>query len=202
MKLAFRVTIICVYLLSLIMSTFEDSVFLTAFSYLERPAPGNWNFPNPRPSTRPPHLGTQMQTTITPGVGPTLTIVKAQSAPQHPPRLIPPLLRGSRVYPYNHLTRPVNRCTHSPLWRLWRHEVRPDRLRRRFGTFMTRPEQMVAIIPALLRTARYSRASVWRYKLHRAIIESFRSVVHPVFRWTLYGLCPPRGAAKPLPCIM
>ena len=155
MKLAFRVTIICVYLLSLTMSTSEDFVFPTAFSCLERPAPGNWNFPNPRP----PHLGPQMQTTIIPGVGPTLTIARARSAPQHPPRLIPPLLRSSRVYPCHHLTRPVNRCTHCLLWRLWRHEVHPDHLQRLFGTFMTRPEQVVAIIPVLLRTVRLSRAS-------------------------------------------
>jgi len=156
MKLAFRVTIICVCLLSLITSIFGDFVFLTAFSYLEKPTPGNWNFPNLRPLTRPPHPGPQITTTIIPGVGPILTIVKARSILQHPPRPAPPLLRGLRVYPCHHLIRSANICTHCLLWRLWRHEARPGRLQ---GTFTTRAEQKVAITPVLLRTARLSRAS-------------------------------------------
>lgn len=159
MKLAFRVTIICVYLLSLITSTFEDFAFLTAFSYLERPAPGNWNFPNLRPPTRLPHPGPQITITIIPGVGPALTIARARSVLQHPPRFVPPLLRSLRVYPCHHLIRPVNICIHCLLWRLWRHEARPGPLQGRYGTLMIRLEQKVAIIPVPLRTARLSRAS-------------------------------------------
>ena len=41
MKVAFRVTIICAYPLSLITSTFGDFASLTAFSYLGRLAQGN-----------------------------------------------------------------------------------------------------------------------------------------------------------------
>jgi len=151
-------TIICVYLSSRITSTFEDFVFLMAYSSLERPVPGNWSFQNPRLPTIPTHPGLS-QTMITPGVGPTLTIVKARSGLQHPPLPVPPLLRSSRVYPYHHI-RPVNIYTHFLDWRLLPRRIRPDRLRRRFGTLMNQLEQKEAIIPVLLRTARLSRASV------------------------------------------
>jgi len=158
MKLAFRVTIICAYLWSLITSIFGDFAFLTAFSYLERPTPGNWNFQNLLVSTRMPGPGPQIMTMTIPGVGPTLTIVKARSVLQHP-RPVPPLLQGLRVYPCHHLIRSANICTHCLPLRLWRHGVRPGRLKGSRGTLMIRAEQKVAIIPALLRTARLSRAS-------------------------------------------
>ena len=159
MKLAFRVTTICACLLSLITSIFGDFAFLKVFSYPERPAPGNWNFPNLWPSMRLPHPGPQITTKIMPGVGPTLTIAKTRSVLQHPPRPVPPLLRNSRVYPSHHLIRPVNICTRCLPWRSWRHEVRPSHPQGRFGTPMTRLGQKVVIIPVLLRTARLSRAS-------------------------------------------
>lgn len=158
MKLACRGTIICVYLSSRITSTFEDFVFLMAYSSLERPAPGNWSFQNPRSPTTPTHPGLS-QTMIIPGVGPTLTIVKARSGLQHLPLLVPPLLRSSRLYPY-HRIKPVNICTHFRDWRLLPHRIRPDRLQRRFGALMNQLEQKEVIIPDLLRTARLSRASV------------------------------------------
>lgn len=110
MKLGCRVTIICVYLSSLITNTFEGFVFLMVFSSPERPAPGNWNFPIPQlPMTHPdPGL---LQKMIIPGVGLTPTIVKPRSVLQRPPHLVPPLLRSLRVYPCHHLIKPVNTCT-------------------------------------------------------------------------------------------
>lgn len=160
MKLAFRVTIICVCLLLLITSIFGGCEFLTAFSYLERPVPGNWKLPNPWLPTRPPHLGLRMPMMIISGVGPTLTGVKARSIPRRPPRPVPPFLRSLvQAYPCHHLIRPVSICTHCPLWRLWRHEAHLGRPPRRLGTFTTRLEQKMCITPAPLRTARPSRAS-------------------------------------------
>jgi len=55
--------IICVYLSSRITSTFEDFVFLMAYSSLERPVPGNWSFQNPRLPTIPTHPGTERSST-------------------------------------------------------------------------------------------------------------------------------------------
>jgi len=159
MKVVLRVTIICAYPLSLITSTFGDFASLTAFSYLERPAQGNWNLQNPRLSTRLPHLGPRIPTMIMSGVGATLTIAKARSVRRHPPRHVPPFLRSSRAYPCHRLIRPVNICTHCLLWRSWRPELRPGHLRQPFGMQMTRLGQKARIIPALLRTAGLSRAS-------------------------------------------
>jgi hypothetical protein len=159
MKLACRVTIICVCLSSPIMSIFEDFAFLTASSSPERPAPGNWNSRKVQPWTIPPHPGLRTQAMIAPAVGPTLTIVKLRGVPRPPPRPVPPLLRSSRVYPYRHLTRQANICTHFLLWHLLPRRIRPGRPRRHPGTPMTWLGQEEGIIPALLRTARLSRAS-------------------------------------------
>jgi len=167
MKLAFRVTIICVYPLSHITNTFEDFTFLTVFSYPEKPAPENWNIPSPWLSTGPPHLGLQILTMIVSGVGSTPTIVKARSFPPRPPHPVPPLLRSSRVCPSHHPVPPVNICTHCLPWRLWLHEIRPARLKRRHGMLMTQLEQKVPTIPAPPRTARLSRASESHYKPHK-----------------------------------
>lgn len=165
MKLAFRVTIICVYLLLPITSTFGDFAFLTAFSYLERPAPENWNFPNLPPPTRLPRLRPQVPKMIIPGVGPTLTGAKAQSVLRHPPHPAL-LLQSSRVHLYHHLIRTVSIHTHSPLWRLWHREVRPGHPLCHLGTLKTRLEQKAHTILALPRTAGLSRASESHYKLY------------------------------------
>lgn len=166
MKVAFRVTIICAYPLSLITSTFGDFASLTAFSYLGRLAQGNWNLPNPWLSTKPPHLGPRVPTMIMSGVGPTLTIAKAQSVLRHPLHHVPPFLRSSRVYPCHRLIQAVKICTHCLLWHLWHREAHPDHLLQPFGMRMTRLEQKVPIIPALLRTAGLWRASESRCNRH------------------------------------
>jgi hypothetical protein len=171
MKLACRATIICVYLSSLITSTFEDFTFLKVSSSLERPAPGSRNFLKPQASTRPPHLGPRMQMMIMCGVGLTPTIVKARSVLQHPPRLVPPLPRGSRVYPCHHLVQPVKICTPSPVWRLLHRKIRQGRLQPRFGTLTIQLGQKEVIILALLRTARHLRASASRCNPTRVIVE-------------------------------
>jgi len=164
MKVAYRVTIICVYQLSLITSTFGDFASPMAFSYRERLAQGNWNLLNPWLSTKPPHLGPRMPTMIISGVGPTLAIAKAQSVRQHPPRHVPPFLRNSRVYQCHRLIQAVNTHTHCLLWHLWPHEAHPGHLRQLFGIQTTRLERKVPIIPALPRTAGLSRASESRCK--------------------------------------
>ena len=190
MKVAFRATTTCDYPLSLITSTFGNFASLTAFSYLERPARGNWNLPNLWLWMRPPHLGPRTPTMITSGVGPTLTIAKARNVLRRPPRHAPPFLRNSRACPCRRLIRPVNICTHCLLWRLWRLEVRLGHLRQPFGMRMTRLGQKVPITPALLRTAGLSRASESRCKQYSGDrVEFFRIVVHPVSKRTLYRLC-------------
>lgn len=185
MKLACRATIICVYLSSLITSTFEDFAFLMVSSSLESPAPGSWRFLKmARPPTMPPNLGPRTQTMIISGVGLTLTIVKARSVPQHPPRPVPPLPPGSRVYPCHQLARRVKTSTPFPLWRLLHHKTRPDRLQRRFGTLRIQLEQKGVTTPALLRTARLSRASASRYNPTRAVVE-FASFCTRFLRYTM-----------------
>lgn len=166
MKVAFRVTIICASPLPHITSTFGDFASPTAFSYLERLAQGSWNLPNPWLSTRPAHLGLRIPTTIMSGVGPTLTTAKARSVLRRPPRHGPPFLRSSQAYPCHRLIRTANTCTHYLLWHLWRREAHPGHRQQPFGMRMTRLEQKVLIIPALLRTAGLWRASELRCEQH------------------------------------
>ena len=182
MKPAFRVMIICAYLLSLITSIFGDFAFLTAFSFPERPALGSWNLLNPRSSTSQPHLGPQIPTTIVSGVGPTLTLAKARRV-RRPPRPVPPLLRSSLIYQCHHLILPVTICTHCLRWPLWHHETRPGRQLRHFGILKTQLERKVSIIPVLLKIVGLSRVSELRYKHSTiVIIGFFRLVVRPPSR--------------------
>ena len=163
MKLVCRVTIICVYLSSLIMRTFESFASLMASSSLEKPAPGGWTFQNPRLLMMLHPSGPRVWMMITPVVEPTLTIAKARNFLQQPHRHVPPPLRSSRVYPPHRLIQQASICTRFLLWRLLPHRTRPDRLQLHFGTLMTRLGQEGGITPVLLRIGRPSRVSASYY---------------------------------------
>lgn len=166
------------------MSTFEGFALLMVFSSPERPAPGSWNFPKQPPSTMPPHPGLQVQTMIIYGVGLIRTIAKPRSFLQHPPPLVPPLLRGSRVYPHHHLIQPAKICTPFLHWRLLHRKIRPARPQRGFGTLTIQLEQKGVITPALLRTAKLWRASASRCNPTKVIVE-FTSFCTRFFRYTM-----------------